>query len=140
MDGHLTDALSALLDGELTPAEAAGARGHLATCAFCTSELSAIDRIRSRIRALPAVDPPVALTSAMPVTPAPPVIRRRRPVAAMAAGIAAAAAVVLLQLAPVERQIAPEVTRLVEVHATSGVNNDPTQLAPAAVPVDFRRP
>ncbi|HEV7888601.1 MAG TPA: zf-HC2 domain-containing protein [Acidimicrobiales bacterium] len=130
--GHLTDELSALLDGELADHEAVAVRAHLSRCAFCTSELAAVDRTRSLVRELPPVDPPGVLR-----LPAPRTVRRG-PLAAVAAAAAAAAAAVLVQWAPADHPVSPKVATLVEVHATSGVNQEPTQLAPAAVPVDFR--
>jgi anti-sigma factor RsiW len=128
MTQHLGDELSGLLDGELSADEAAAAHAHLAGCALCTAELAAFDRTRSLVRALPSVDPPSGRVDLAP----------RRPWIAAVAGVAAAIGVVLLQYVPAEHPVAPKVATLVEVHATSGVNNDPTQLAPAAVPVDYR--
>ena len=129
MTGHLGDLLSALADGELGPAEADRARAHLAACPACAAELAWTARARDLVRALPLVDPPVPLT-----------LGRRSP-ARRVAGVAAAAAavaLVLLTAVPDHRPAVPQVGRLVEVHATSGVNADPVgQMAPAAVPVSF---
>ena len=124
---HLGDELSALLDGELSADEAAAVGAHLSECAFCTTELAAFQRTRALVRELPALDPPHPRVAAQ---------RRRAPALAAAA---AAVALLLLHFTPVDHAVEPKVATLVEVHATSGVNRDPTQLAPAAVPVDFQR-
>lgn len=137
---HLTDGLSALLDGELSAHDADAAKAHLATCALCTAELAAIDRTRSLVRGLPPVDPPGILRLPEATDDTADAPAHRSPVVAALAGVAAAVALVLLQSVQVDRPVAPEVTRLVSVHATSGINDEPTQLAPAAVPVDFREP
>ena len=57
-DGHLGDALSGLLDGELTEDEVAAARTHLADCPPCRDELEATRATRTALRLLPAVEPP----------------------------------------------------------------------------------
>jgi Putative zinc-finger len=50
---------SALLDGELAPAERAQVEAHLATCAECTAELSALARTLGMLHALPAPRAPL---------------------------------------------------------------------------------
>lgn len=50
--------LSALLDGELTPAEEAEVRAWLDTDPDARADLEALAAVRSAVRALPAVDPP----------------------------------------------------------------------------------
>lgn len=132
---HLGDALSALVDGELSSAESAAARGHLAGCEACRAELAAVEETRTLLRGLPALDlPPVVLERARWVG-------RRRPsrVAALAATAVAVAASILFVVVPPEPEpVSPKVGRLVEVHATSGVDGDPlSRLTPAAVPVSF---
>jgi hypothetical protein len=131
---HLTDELSGLLDGELSPAEEADARAHLDTCAFCTSELAAFARTRSLVRDLPPVDPPGVLGL--------PAARRsgsrragsRRSGSRRAAGrwplvpaVAAAAAAVLVlpSVAAAERSVSPAVANLVGVHAAAGLGANP---------------
>lgn len=112
---HLDDELSALLDGELDPAEVEAAQAHLRECAFCTSELAAIDRTRTMVRSLPMVDPPFALHPRRE--------QRRRPVGALAA---AAAAVFLLglQTIPVEGSVVPALADFVDFHAASAAAVD----------------
>ena len=56
--GHLGDALSGLLDGELGAAQQDAAQAHLAGCPACARELSAVRQARTWVRALPPVDPP----------------------------------------------------------------------------------
>lgn len=117
---HLGDELSALLDGELAPDEAAAAQAHLRECAFCTSELAAFDRARSAVRSLPMVDPPGALR--------PRELERRRGSVWVAVG-AAAAVLVALQVVPVDRSVSPAVASLVQAHAVRAVNADPVDVA-----------
>jgi anti-sigma factor RsiW len=134
---HAGEALSALLDGELSPVEEAEVRAHLADCDACRAELAATERMRSLVRALPSLDlPPIVVERARWVG------RARRPsrLAAAAAAVAAVAASVLFVAAGAGRQdpVSPEMGRLVQQHATSGANGDPvSQLTPAAVPVSF---
>jgi len=134
---HAGDALSALLDGELSAADEADVRGHLAGCEQCRAELSATERMRTLVRELPALElPSIVVERARWVG------RARRPsrLAAAAAAVAAVAASALFVVAGGGREapVSPEMGRLVEVHATSGVNGDPvSQLTPAAVPASF---
>ena len=60
---HADDALSALVDGELTPEEEAAVREHVAGCQACADELEGIRRSRRVVRLLPAVDVPEDVTS-----------------------------------------------------------------------------
>ena len=135
---HAGDALSALLDGELSTAEEAEVRAHVATCDECRAELAATERMRAVVRALPSLDlPPIVVERARWVG------RTRRPsrLAGVAAAAAAVAASALFVAAGAGREapVSPEMGRLVEVHATSGANGDPvSQLTPAAVPASFR--
>ena len=129
------DALSALVDGELAPAEEAAARAHLATCAECRAELAALERMRLLVRSLPQLDLPAVVVERVAWLG-----RRRRPsrvAAATAAAVAAAASLLFVAAAPTD-PVTPPVDRLLQVHATSGLNGDPlTQLVPIAVPVSF---
>ena len=144
--GHLGDLLSALVDGELTPTDAAAAQAHVAQCPQCASELDDVTTARSFVRGLPQLDPPFGFYER--------ILRdeRRltvlggggwtaRRVAAAAFG-SAAAAVVLLGLAPPrDTPVSPPVNSLVEAHATgASFGSDPlSRLAPIGVPVTFRR-
>jgi anti-sigma factor RsiW len=127
---HLGDQLSALVDGELSPAASAVARAHLDSCPACRAELAHTEEARALVRGLPFVDPPTPLT----VHP----VRAASRVAGVVAAVAAAVALVLLPGVGEDRP-SPPVGRLVEAHATSGVNPDPvSQVAPAAVPISLR--
>lgn len=146
--GHLGDALSAMLDGELSWAEEQVARAHLAACPECADELEAVGQARTWVRGLPPVDPPFGFYERMlrvaprpvPRFAAPPSNLRRRAGAA-AFGAAAAAVTVLGIGSPSPRPVSPAVPRLVEAHATSAsVGADLlSKLAPVGVPVSFGR-
>ena len=145
---HLGDALSALLDGELSMAQQETARAHLAACPECAEELAAVGQARSWVRGLPQVDPPfgfyerllldrpVARPGSFGVRPG---LRRRAGLAAL--GAAAAAVTVLGVGSPAARPVNPAMPQLVEAHATSAsVGADLlSKLAPVGVPVSFGR-
>ncbi len=149
---HLGDALSALLDGELSDDAAAEARTHLAACPACRVEMTAVSHVRSLLRDLPPVEPPADFYRRIRTPPAvslpgperppergagPP--RRRAGLAALAA-CAAAALVVLGIAAPHDPETSPPVGRFIEAHATAAAGGDPvSQMAPVVVPVSFRR-
>ena len=151
MDGHLGDRLSGLLDGELGGAQADEARRHLAVCPSCARELQAVGQARSWLRHLPPVDPPAGfgerLLAADPTLAEPPrrrpavvPLRGRRAAVATVAGLAAAAAAVLGLFPAPDPPAEPQVTRLVEAHATAGQGTDPlSRLVPVGVPVSFGR-
>jgi len=134
---HPGDLLSALVDGELTPGEAAGVRAHLEGCSECRRELRVIGEARTLLRALPPVDPPFGFFERM-VRPG----RRwaRAGVGVLAAGAAASVAVMALA-APREAPVSPHVGRFVDAHtASASTSGDPiSELTPAAAPVSFRR-
>lgn len=156
---HLGDALSALLDGELSLAQQETASAHLASCEACAEELRAVGQARSWIRGLPQVDPPFGFYErvlldrpAVRMAPAgggpsgvrpfgarPTTLRRR--VGLAAAGAAAAAVTVLGVGSPAARPVNPSMPQLVEAHATSAsVGADLlSKLAPMGVPVSFGR-
>ena len=145
--GHLGDALSALLDGELPRPQEEAARAHLARCHDCAEELLAVREARTWLRGLPPVEPPFGFYErmlrgapvAVPRFAQPSALRRR---AGMAAVGAAAAAVTVLGIgSPSPRPISPSVPRLVEAHATSAsVGADLlSKLAPVGVPVSLGR-
>jgi len=50
---HLTDQLSAYLDGTLTPEEAAAVASHLAECAECRGTLDDLQAVRNLLRVVP---------------------------------------------------------------------------------------
>ena len=145
---HLGDALSALLDGELSPAQQDTARAHLAGCPVCTEELAAVGQARSWVRGLPQVDPPFGFYERILLDrPRPgsvafgarPSLRRRAGAAAI--GAAACAVTVLGVGSPAARPVNPAMPQLVEAHATSAsVGADIlSKLAPMGVPVSFGR-
>ncbi len=59
--GHLSEQLSAYLDGELITAEVPMVRSHIDSCSECRRELAELDRSRTAVRALPGVEPPAFL-------------------------------------------------------------------------------
>lgn len=113
---HLDDELSALLDGELDEAEREAAAAHLRECAFCTSELAAVERTRSLVRSLPIVYPPHALE------PRPE--QRANWWNGLAAAAAAVVVTLVLQMAP-ERPVSVEVAGLVDAHSAYTVVTAP---------------
>ena len=133
MNGHLGDALSGFLDGELDAAALAALQQHLAACPVCAAELRATSQVRMLVRAMPLVDPPLPLTIAR-LEP-----RLPRPLAWVAAAAAVAAGVVALVVMPgADRSVTPAVDRFVEAHSTSPSAGDPVSgLAPVAVNVGF---
>lgn len=137
--GHVDDSLSALLDDELSPAEAAAVRTHLDLCDRCRDELAATERVRALVRDLPSLDLPDVVVERVRW------VGRRRvsrlgAAAAAAVGVAASMAFLVLS-SPTDSSVRPEVGQLVDVHATSGVGGDPvSQLTPAAIPVSFQEP
>ncbi len=59
--GHLSEQLSAFLDGELATLEIPVLTSHLAACTECRYELAELDRSRTAVRALPGLEPPAFL-------------------------------------------------------------------------------
>lgn len=58
MSGHPGDLLSAWLDGELVPAEAAAVASHVEVCAACAAERDEVDAGRAAVRRLPSSSRP----------------------------------------------------------------------------------
>lgn len=137
MSGHPGDLLSALVDGELTPGEAAGVRAHLDTCPECRRELERIGEARTLVRDLPAVDPPFGFYERM----VRPKYRWARAGVAALAGAAAVSVGVLAFAAPREPHVSPHVAQLVDTHtASASTSGDPiSEITPAAAPVSFKR-
>lgn len=141
MNAHLGDLISALLDGELSPAQIASAEGHLAACRACSDELADVRTARAWVRGLPPVEPPAGFYERILRAEAPegrPSLRRK--VLAFAGSAAAAVALVTVA-APRQSPVSPPVNRMVEAHATgASLSSDPlSRLAPLGVPVSFRR-
>ena len=133
---HPADAISAFLDGELSPQEETEVQAHLVGCLACRHEMEAVSVARLWIRALPPVEPPFGLYERMlqPYRPG------RRRVAMAFLGAAAAVAAAIVSVAPARQApVSPSVATLIEAHATSAsVDGDPlTNLAPAGVPVSI---
>jgi anti-sigma factor RsiW len=55
---HLSEQLSAYLDGELATLEMPAVSSHLDTCTECRRELAELDKSRIAVRALPGLEPP----------------------------------------------------------------------------------
>ena len=116
---HLGDALSALVDGELSPAEEAEARRHLDECADCADELAATQATADLVRGLPAVDPRFGFYERLlrPSFGSGSSDRRR---VRIALSVASAAAVVALVVGLVSNlsgtEVTPAVDDMVEVH------------------------
>ena len=135
MREHAGDALSALLDDELTGREEADVRAHLVECGACAAELEALGAARLWVRKLPRVDPPLGFFERQLSS------RRRRRVGAAALVAAAALSVAFVGMLPTrEEPVKPPVASLVRTHAiTASVDGDSlSELATAGVPVSFR--
>ena len=61
---HLDELLSAYLDGEATPAEAAQVASHLRDCVPCRRRLVDLNEARAAVRALPMLEMPIHLVPA----------------------------------------------------------------------------
>jgi anti-sigma factor RsiW len=58
---HLSDSISAFLDGELTGVERGEFVAHIGTCGRCALEMEEIQAVRTAIRSLPVLDLPGGL-------------------------------------------------------------------------------
>ncbi|MEA3054948.1 MAG: hypothetical protein QOD30_380 [Actinomycetota bacterium] len=121
---HADDLLSALLDGQLTPAEATEVRAHVDACAECAAELDEVRAARRAVRELPAVEVPATfLTELLAGDTVVPLGRRTARVPAVAnIGAAVVAGLVILvfssgSLGPA--QLRPEVRGAVARHAST---------------------
>ena len=62
MNAHTQrELLSAFMDGELNPAETAGVKAHVESCADCKSELHELHALKSSLQSLPAREMPAEL-------------------------------------------------------------------------------
>jgi anti-sigma factor RsiW len=146
---HLGDALSALLDGELSGRQQEAARAHVGACPECARELSEVGQARSWVRGLPQVEPPFGFYERILLdrTPAAAAVglanlaSLRRRAGLVALGAAAAAVTVLGVGSPSQQPVNPAVPRFVEAHAAgASVGADLlSKLAPVGVPVSFGR-
>lgn len=123
-DHKLDELLSAYLDGELTDEERAEVDAYLDRSAAAREELAGLDRARSLVRGLPAVDPPFGFYERA-------ILDERRAARAggdgarrnaprwpglAAAGAAAAALVLVVGVTPVGDRVAPPVAAFAERH------------------------
>lgn len=104
---HLGDLISAQLDGELEPEEAAGVTAHLDECPECRHEMEAVASGRALVRELPPLTPPEP--ARMPAG-------RGRRVVAVAASAAAVALAGALLVAQGESEPPFDLDALVEQH------------------------
>lgn len=127
---HLGPLISALLDGELTPAEQAEADAHLLTCAACRHELVVTRSMRDLVRQLPRLEwEPIAVAT------------RRDPRRVLALAAAAAVAMVGVVAWPPARTAAPPVQRLVAARTVAAFAPSPVATVPmAAVSAPFHAP
>ena len=125
---HPEDALSALLDGELSAAEAAVVRAHVVSCADCSAELDAVREARAALRSLPAIEPPAGFFESLLADGLPEPASRAQParVVPMRSAMASAAAAVAAGLLLVvgfgghdASAVSPEVSGAVERHAAT---------------------
>lgn len=84
---HFDELLSAYLDGEATPAEAARVAAHVRECLPCRRRLEEFNQARAAVRSLPLLELPIHLVPAAEGSER----RRRWPVAAGAAAAMVAA-------------------------------------------------
>lgn len=121
---HADDRLSALLDGQLTPIEAAEVRAHVETCADCATELGDVRAARRAVRELPAVEVPetflAELLAGDTVVPLGPRSARVPAVANIGAAVLAGLVILVFSsgsLGPA--QLRPEVQGAVARHAST---------------------
>lgn len=123
MTGHAGDLLSALLDGQLTAAEATSVREHVAGCGECAGELDAVRDARRMLRTLAAVEPPDAFIAELlvggDVVPLARRRSRRLPVVAAAAGVLVIAGLATVVLSSSDDTVDPEVASAVEKHSAT---------------------
>jgi predicted anti-sigma-YlaC factor YlaD len=129
---HPGDLLSAMIDGELAPADEVDVQSHLVGCPACRRALEAATVARLWIRALPPVEPPLGFYRRMlqPYRP-----HHRRAAMALLGAAAAVAAVFISVTPPRQEPVNPQVASLIAAHATSAsVGAEPLSgLAPAGV-------
>ncbi len=131
-EGHLGWRVSALLDGELLPAEEGAARAHLSTCDRCDRELAEVMAARSLVRDLGIVEPPRGFLDQLVSTS-----QQASPLrfgAVALAGIAALWIILLIVVASVALpQVVPPVDDFVRQHEVAAT--DP-ELLPTLEPVE----
>ena len=114
------EALSRLLDGELSPQERAALEAHLEQCPGCAAELEALRRMTSALQGLGSIDPPPELFESVATA----VDRHRRrnlwaaSVALLLVGAATLAAVAISR-GPLSTPVAPRVVAPLSVRAAA---------------------
>jgi anti-sigma factor RsiW len=121
---HAEDRLSALLDGALTPIEAAEVRAHLETCAECAAELDDVRAARRAVRELPAVEPPATFLAELLAGDTVVPLGRRTPrvpaVANIGVAVIAGLAILVFSSSSIgPAQLRPEVRGAVARHASA---------------------
>ncbi|MBW8825124.1 MAG: zf-HC2 domain-containing protein [Acidobacteria bacterium] len=130
--GHVGDALSAYLDGELGRRQHAEVGAHVAGCATCATELATVRAARLAIRTLPAVPPPVDLVElGRRSRPLP--ARRSRLLAGLGPAVAAVAVGLVLAVA------AAHPATFVHPPALAGYQRVATVRSSGAVQIVYRR-
>lgn len=106
---HLSETLTAYLDGILTPEEAAGIAAHLAECAECRATLDDLRAIRDLVHIVRRPQPHPALLSRTLARMPNVTTRRSIPRWAIAAATMAVGLLLLLQLRlpPAPRRVSP---------------------------------
>ena len=138
--GHPEELLSALLDGELSVAEADAVRAHVLACPACAAELDAVRDVRASLRSMDAIDPPPEFFAAL--VPQANVVRLRARRAALTNAAAAVAAGLFVIAGLGDNHaaaVSPQVTNSVERHASTisavstGLGGSSPILAPGEV-------
>lgn len=130
-EAHAGDALSALVDGELTGPETEAVEQHLAQCPPCRAELEDVRQARSILRELPAVEPPFGAIDRARTR-----VRRRGTGrwATASLGTAAAAWIVVLGVLTVPgKSVSPPVDQFAAAHAATSVSQSSTGSGVSAV-------
>lgn len=125
---HLTEELSAYLDGELATGELPNVVAHLRACDECRAELADLDRSRTAVRALPGIEPPVFLDAERAQRRD----RNRRvwPAAAIAGGVAATALAFTISASRAPEPASVDLADLQSRHtAVASVPSEPTGVA-----------
>jgi hypothetical protein len=105
---HLGDLLSALVDGELAPSARETVERHLASCPACRAERDMAFRMHELVAALPLLDPPSAVWTALMTDRA-----RPRPALIWAGVAAAVIGLSLLAASPARHRVTPAPVRTV---------------------------
>jgi hypothetical protein len=136
IDGHHDplDRLSALLDGELSPAERSEVEAYVGRNPEAQQELAALERVRTMVRSLPAVDPPFGFYERM-LSPRTSRRRHRWPSAVAAVGVAAATIVLIVGITPAADLVVPPVAAYADRHldmVTDSTDSSSSAFTPVA--------